>query len=168
MIRDTSSAVYAAIVKGLSKKRGQVFAVFYGTEGRLCDRQLADELGWTINRITPRRGELEQMGYIQDAGKFSDGDGGKEVHFFELNPACLSPGWAAKELGKKRGVGASEIDGPRVLAKNFLDMHEMLEFRRNPYRYVDRNFFHTRLRNRRHLHRDRGGATCQQNTGKTE
>src|SRR5210317_887957 len=73
-----------------------------------------------------------------------------------------------KELGEKRGIGAPEIYSPRVLAEHLLDMHEMLEFRRHPDRYVDRDFFHTRLRNRRHLHGDGGGAARQKNSGKTE
>lgn len=33
-----------------------------------CDVEIARQLGWTINCVTPRRGELEQKGFIKKVG----------------------------------------------------------------------------------------------------
>jgi DNA-binding MarR family transcriptional regulator len=37
--------------------------------GKMTDAELATTLGWTINRITPRRGELVKLGLVAAKGQ---------------------------------------------------------------------------------------------------
>lgn len=39
------------------------------------DKQIAEYLKWPINRVTPRRGELETAGKIEGAGKGKNSEG---------------------------------------------------------------------------------------------
>ncbi len=57
---------------------------------RPSDQDLADWLGWTINRITPRRGELEALGLILLAGD-KIGDAGRKV-------SCWAPAPTQSDL----------------------------------------------------------------------
>ena len=42
---------------------------------RCNDKDIQGHLGWDINRITPRRGELVEMGKVKDVGKFKNNSG---------------------------------------------------------------------------------------------
>lgn len=41
----------------------------HGEGARPCDQDIADALGWPINRVTGRRGELLDLGRIVEAGR---------------------------------------------------------------------------------------------------
>jgi len=49
------------------------------------DRELAEYLNWSINRITPRRGELVASGLIIPFGKFEDEKTGRTVSYWKEN-----------------------------------------------------------------------------------
>ncbi len=56
----------------LSVRQRQVLAAIVAlhSEGkRPCDQDIADRLGWPINRVTGRRGELLDAGKIVQAGR---------------------------------------------------------------------------------------------------
>jgi hypothetical protein len=52
---------------------------------RFTDLDLAAHLGWPINRITPRRGELVDQGYFVECGKVQ-GPTGRRCSLWTLRP----------------------------------------------------------------------------------
>lgn len=118
-MRDSSLAAYGRIQKQLSTKRGWVFGMFYNSAEPMCDYQAAKLLGWPINCVTGRRRELEQMGYLVDAGKRSGPPMGYEVHHYAVNLKCLEQGFVPEPLLRKetpRRVSMSVREAARVLA----------------------------------------------------
>lgn len=65
-VADTSLSAYDGLRDFGDKQRRVLDAVVQ--LGVACDRQIADHLGWTINRVTPRRGELVEAGIVVSAG----------------------------------------------------------------------------------------------------
>ena len=65
-MRDTSIEAYHSI-KHPQTKRQQVFNVIK-EYGPMTDQEVADRLGWTINRVTGRRNELVDEGYVRMIG----------------------------------------------------------------------------------------------------
>jgi hypothetical protein len=119
-MRDTSQEAFAAILEGLSDRRGKVFAAFFQADGELCDYEAAAVLGWPINCVTGRRQELETMGYLVDVGRRT-GPTGNEMHYFRVNPAALAAGFEPRALAKKtqrerRAPEMSVREAARVLA----------------------------------------------------
>ncbi|MDE2097936.1 MAG: hypothetical protein KGL39_11855 [Patescibacteria group bacterium] len=53
--------------------------------GPLSDRQLADLLGWPINRVVPRRNELSASGQLVEAGTVYDAQTGRNVTRWAVN-----------------------------------------------------------------------------------
>jgi hypothetical protein len=51
--------------------------------GACTDKMIADSLGWPINRVTPRRGELVTNGLIINAGKMLDEKSNRTVNFWK-------------------------------------------------------------------------------------
>lgn len=77
MIRDTSKEAYDSLTK-LSDKQRSVLVAIKAIQP-CTDYQLSLKLNWSINRITPRRGELETLGIIRDGGKVT-GPSGRKAH----------------------------------------------------------------------------------------
>ncbi len=70
MVVDTSLAAYDMIKHLLSEKQGEVLKVFLKHRDRTyTNMELADALGWSINRVTPRTNELRKIGVIKTVGK---------------------------------------------------------------------------------------------------
>lgn len=57
--------------------------------GCVNDRQIAEHLGWPINRITPRRGELVTSGQIIQDRKDLDPFTGRTVSYWRVTPATF-------------------------------------------------------------------------------
>ena len=82
MIRDTSLEAYQTVE--VSDK--QRIVLHYICSHYPCtDVQIAHGLGWTINRVTPRRGELETLGLIIDAG-YTVQQSGRRAHIWKPKP----------------------------------------------------------------------------------
>ena len=47
--------------------------------GEATDKEIADILGWPINRVTPRRGELDKMERIRCIGERKDPQTGRRM-----------------------------------------------------------------------------------------
>ncbi len=62
-MQPTSLDAWKSIKDDLGPKRKIVLEALTRL-GEASDKQLAQALGWTINRITPRRGELVQIGLV--------------------------------------------------------------------------------------------------------
>lgn len=63
----TSLPAYHSILGDLSLKQEAVWIALYES-GEMTDQQLAAYLHWPINCVTPRRGELEEMRLVVEAG----------------------------------------------------------------------------------------------------
>ena len=82
---DTSLPAYKEVLKNLGDKQRIVCESIRALceKSSMCtDRQIADNLGWPINRVTNRRGELVDAGLVIDAGVFPNDDG-RKVHFWK-------------------------------------------------------------------------------------
>ena len=100
-MRDTSLEAFKGIIGQLSEKRGKVFGVFFAATEPMCDFQAAKILGWPINCVTNRRGELTAMGYLMDAGVRPGPPCGYDVHYYQLRHACLKAGFEARPIERK-------------------------------------------------------------------
>ncbi len=68
-VRQTSIDAYKAILPSLSNRQKEVFEVLAKHPEGLTDQELADKLGWPINEVTPRRGELFLFKWVVKQGK---------------------------------------------------------------------------------------------------
>lgn len=55
-------------LKGLTGKRAEVYNVILN-HGPICNADIADLLGWSINRVTGRTKELRELLKVQEAYK---------------------------------------------------------------------------------------------------
>jgi len=71
MVEETSLEAYFNIVEPLlSEKQVEVLRVFkMHTDRSFTNMELADMLGWSINRVTPRTNELRKIGALKTVGK---------------------------------------------------------------------------------------------------
>ena len=81
-MRDSSLDAYEAIKDVKAQSQRKVYQTIFNANKPLCDRDIADMLGWTINRVTPRRNELESMGKIISVGRMSNTHSNIKVHHF--------------------------------------------------------------------------------------
>ena len=68
----------------LNNRENAIFEVFRKAKCRLTDRDIAKFLGWSINRVTPRRGDLAKKGYIEEAGLDYDFETNRRVQTWRL------------------------------------------------------------------------------------
>ena len=82
--QDTSLLAYAALVMPTLGRRqwDVVCALQRLTEA--SNAEIARYLGWPINTVTPRVGELRKIGLVEDAGKRICGVTGSTVHVWKL------------------------------------------------------------------------------------
>jgi len=71
MIQTTSLQAYnTQVLPKLGKKQSAVYRIFRNVpRPDFTDKELGQILGWPINEITPRRGELKKKGLIVEAGE---------------------------------------------------------------------------------------------------
>ena len=68
MVRQTSLLAYLDAKENIGSKQQTILNVIKDI-GPCSDVQIAEHLGYEINRVTPRRGELFKMLRIEEAGK---------------------------------------------------------------------------------------------------
>lgn len=83
-IRQSSISSYIIALPTLNAKQNVVFEAFLKANCRITDRDLSKFLGWSINTVTPRRGELVKMGYVEDAGLTFDYETNRRVMTWRL------------------------------------------------------------------------------------
>jgi hypothetical protein len=72
-VRQTSIESYKLTQPILGKKQTEMHEFFLQHPTiKFTDKNLAYNLKWTINTVTPRRGELLNMGLIEEAGVIFD------------------------------------------------------------------------------------------------
>lgn len=84
MIRDTSLSAYQDAKKHLNEHQRMVLD-FIRLSGEVCDKDVSEGLGWPINCVTNRRGELLMAERIKDVGKRKDPRTGRSVHYWAIN-----------------------------------------------------------------------------------
>lgn len=65
-VQDTSLSALREMKHVLGARQKAVYQMLEA--GKMTDKQIAETLGWPINEITPRRGELVKMGLVRKAG----------------------------------------------------------------------------------------------------
>jgi len=70
-VRDTSLAVYQnKVIPNMSTRQRQVYEIFRQFPySNFTNAEVAQEMGWSINRITPRTGELRDLGLIEEVSR---------------------------------------------------------------------------------------------------
>ena len=81
--RQTSLPAYQEAKENIKTKQQTVLdaIIFLGV---CCDHQIAEYLGWAINRVTPRRKELVEAGRVECAYKGKDFETGRTVNFWQV------------------------------------------------------------------------------------
>jgi len=80
----TSLPAYKEAKENINDKQAKVYNAIR-LLGVCSDHQIADHLGWAINRVTPRRGELSDSGKIIRAYRDKDFETGRTVSFWKIN-----------------------------------------------------------------------------------
>lgn len=83
-MRDSSIEAFESIVDEKQKRQRQVLKVIRDSKAPVCDRDIAEVLGWTINRVTGRRNELENKGVIVSVGRLPNRHSKIKVHHFKI------------------------------------------------------------------------------------
>jgi len=70
-VRDTSlRAFFGEVLPTLTNRQQQVIDIFFEfPDFDFSNRELAEELGWDINRVTPRTHELREQGVLKESRK---------------------------------------------------------------------------------------------------
>ena len=68
MIQPTSTYAYQRILPKLGKKQKAVLDLLRAADGPMTNAEIAAALSWPINTVTPRVGELREMGLVKDYG----------------------------------------------------------------------------------------------------
>jgi hypothetical protein len=66
-VQQTSIEAFRSIQKTLSDHQA-IVATYVEIHGPVCDREIAEGLGWTINKVTARRNEDVKLGTVEFAG----------------------------------------------------------------------------------------------------
>lgn len=67
-MRDTSLLAYEELRPVLNYRQQQVLKIIQNYPN-ISDLEISQLLGWPINSVTPRRGELEKLNLIKSNGK---------------------------------------------------------------------------------------------------
>jgi hypothetical protein len=84
MSYDFQSSLPAYKELGKDKCRNLVYEAI-GNIGTCNDKQISEYLNWSINRVTPRRGELVQTGFVIQDKKQKDPQTGRLVSYWIQN-----------------------------------------------------------------------------------
>lgn len=87
-VAQTSLMTYLSNLRTLGYRQQIVLKVI-STKVGICDQEIAKELGWPINTITNRRGELVDMGHVELAfeGKYAPTN--RTVKFWKIKERKL-------------------------------------------------------------------------------
>ena len=82
-MKNTSLNAYESIKPDLGKKQQDVLEVIEN-HPNLCNYEIAEKLGWPINRVTPRCKELREFGFVVDNGKKTCPSTNRESHMWVI------------------------------------------------------------------------------------
>jgi hypothetical protein len=97
MIQDTSLHAYELLTQNLTDRQKEVLdRLRYFPD--VTNMELAVSLGWTVNRITGRVGELRKLGLVLDAGKRPCKITGGTSHAWKAKHPVLPPAREEKKV----------------------------------------------------------------------
>lgn len=82
-VQVTSILSYRALKDVIGDRQITVLDVLERSEEPLSDKQIAAALKWPINCVTPRRGELVEMGLVESAGHRFDSGTNRHEYVWE-------------------------------------------------------------------------------------
>lgn len=85
MYQETSRLAYNEAKQSINDNQQRVLEVIQKL-GECNDKQIAGVLGWPINRVTPRRGELVEFGYVEKVGTQKDKVTNRMVNYWKAKP----------------------------------------------------------------------------------
>jgi hypothetical protein len=95
MIQDTSLHAYALLTQNLTDRQKEVLdRLRYFPD--VTNMELAVSMGWTVNRVTGRVGELRKLGLVLDAGKRRCKITNGISHIWKAKYPVLPPAFIAK------------------------------------------------------------------------
>jgi len=96
MIQDTSLHAYALATQNLGKKQKEVLdALRFFPDA--TNAEIGARLGWPINRVTPRMGELRAQGLVLEAGRRTCKATGGTAHAWVAKHPVLPPAFEEVE-----------------------------------------------------------------------
>lgn len=84
----TSYQAYTEVKENIDKCRAKVLNAIKEL-GVCTDKDIANKLGWEINRVTGRRGELVIEGKVISDGKRKDLKTNRPVNYWMLKPTSI-------------------------------------------------------------------------------
>ena len=88
---ETSGVAYHGTAKSNRDFCRQQVFIAIRKLGPCTDNQIAKYLGWPINRVTPRRGELVECGLVVLDRKDKDPNSGRTVSWWKIKPVDYQP-----------------------------------------------------------------------------
>lgn len=85
-MRQTSLMAFKKLKARITRLEMDVYAAIAELGGAATDWELADYLGWTINRITGRRNGLEKKFIVYADGTITNKETGQKNTVWRINP----------------------------------------------------------------------------------
>jgi hypothetical protein len=104
MIQDTSRLAFERVQPKITRSQKEVLNIIRAHPEGLTDAEINYYLGWTINRVTPRRGELEKMGKIVREKARICRVTHSSAHSFKTKEIVLPPAFPAKTTEEKQAL----------------------------------------------------------------
>jgi len=104
-MKQTSLEAYRKVLPKIGTRQRDVLEVIRNHEG-ITNCEIAEELGWSINRITGRVLELREMGLVEDAGvRMLPGQ--RKMHGWKVCSKQTPKQWGFFQEAKERFFGRS-------------------------------------------------------------
>ena len=110
MIQDTSLKAYDSIQPKIGHNQSLVLEVIKRLNGA-TNAEIGKEIGWEINRVTPRVKELREKGLVRDAGKRACKVTGSESHVWRTD----EPRKIYDAIWRPEVVAAREKENQRLI-----------------------------------------------------
>ncbi|MGH7782246.1 MAG: hypothetical protein ACREO5_00150 [Candidatus Binatia bacterium] len=101
MIQDTSLEALRRVHPKITKSQDAVLRIIREHPEGLTDAEINHYLGWTINRVTPRRNELQKLGLIYDTGRRECRKTHSYAHAYKAKIPVLPPAFEEKPVDKQ-------------------------------------------------------------------
>jgi len=103
MVRDTSLEAYKDLLDNdlINLSQGKVLSALISFKGFPTDKELSEFSGIPINVVTPRRGELEGLGLVENIGKKVCSVTGRKAHHWKVSESYDFESVKSKKISSK-------------------------------------------------------------------
>lgn len=103
MIQDTSLIAHQRVFQKITRSQNAVLKIIREHPEGLTSAEIGHYLGWTINRVTPRVGELrDDKSLIYDAGVRTCRKNKSAAHAYKAKSPVLPPAFPEKPVEQKK------------------------------------------------------------------